>query len=95
MNDMDMVTRFYETLEKILLRCGLVGMVFVTVWFLLIFISGQYIHHIHSMFFEISWNEFQLMMYCGMGLMKITIFMLFLLPWVATRMVMRNSGKQL
>lgn len=76
--------------EGVLLRCVILGVVVLIIWFLFFLVAGGLIYDVHgSMFKEITVRQFQVIHYCGMGLTKLFIFVFFLIPYVA----MRWTGK--
>ncbi len=76
--------------EGVLLRCFVLGFVVLIVWFLFFLVAGELIHDVHgSMFKQITGRQFQVIHYCGMGLLKLFIFVFFLFPYIA----MRWTGK--
>jgi hypothetical protein len=40
--------------------------------------------------FGLSKHEMDLIFYCGMGLLKLVVIVLFFFPWVAIRLVLRK-----
>lgn len=76
--------------EGVLLRCLVLGFVVLIIWFLFIVTAGGLAYDIHGgLFKEITVHQFQVIHYCGMGLLKLFIFVFFLVPYVA----MRWTGK--
>ena len=41
--------------------------------------------------FHLSRHEFDLIYYCGMGLVKLGALLIFFVPWIAVRLVLRGS----
>ncbi|WP_108651465.1 DUF6868 family protein [Dongshaea marina] len=71
-----------------MLLCGFViCFVILWVWLLAITLAGDWIYQIHCRFFRLSREQFDLIHYCGMGLFKMVAFLLFLVPWLATLIV--------
>ena len=77
--------------EGVLLRCFILGFVVLMIWFVFFVLLGPgFIHDVHrSMFNQITRRQFQVIHYCGMGLLKLFIFVFFLFPYIA----MRWTGK--
>jgi hypothetical protein len=76
--------------ERVLLRCFILGFVVLIIWFLFFLVAGGLIYDVHgSMFKEITVRQFEVIHYCRMGLVKLFIFVFFLVPYVA----MRWTGK--
>ncbi|MBT5018389.1 MAG: hypothetical protein HON04_06540 [Planctomicrobium sp.] len=81
---------FFETLQKVLLRCWIAGFAILLVWFVAILGLSDTILQIHSSMFGITKHEFDLIMYCGMGLWKLILIVCFFLPWLSIKMVNRS-----
>jgi len=91
MSDANVVKDFYDMTARVLIRCFFIGMLFMLPWFLIIMVAGEWAHSIHKIWFEITWHEFQVMNYCALGLFKISLFVFFLLPYIAIRLAQRNK----
>jgi len=83
-----MDTRF---IEGVLLRCFIYGFVLLLVWFVLFLAAGGGMYDFHSAMFEITEHEFNVINYCGMGLLKILVFVGFLIPYIAIRLTARKQ----
>jgi hypothetical protein len=76
--------------EGVLLRCFILGFVVLIIWFLFFLVADGLIYDVHGgLFKQITERQFQVIHYCGMGLLKLFIFVFFLVPYVA----MRWTGK--
>jgi hypothetical protein len=78
-----------ETIEKITIRCFVLGIVFVMIWFLFC-VSGDWVYEIHSKWFELSKHEFAVIHYSGLMFAKVCVFLFFLLPYIACK----SCGKE-
>ena len=79
--------------ERVLLRCVILGTVVLIVWFLFFLVADELIYDVHGSFFgQITVRQFQVIHYCGMGLTKICVFVFFLFPYVAIRWANKNQG---
>lgn len=85
--------RVLDTVARALMYCFAGGVVLVLTWFLLYVALGDWIHSMHSMWFPMSREQFTLILYGGMALTKVLNFMLFLIPWVALRIALRQSRR--
>ena len=81
----------------IFLWCFVIAFVFLLFWFCIFIcpVSGDWAYSIHSRWIELERHEFDLLNYCGMGLFKMLSFVLFLLPYIAIRLVVRRARKDL
>ncbi len=83
-----MDTRF---IEGVLLRCFIYGFVLLLFWFVLFLAAGGWMYDFHSAMFDITLHEFNVINYCGMGLLKILVFVGFLIPYIAVRLTARKQ----
>ena len=81
-------SEFFETLSKVLLRCWIFGFLFVTFWFAMYMLAGEFLYQVHGNWFGMTRHEIDLIFYCGMGLLKIFVITFFLIPWLAIRLVL-------
>jgi len=80
-----------DAVARVLIRCFLFCLIVLLWWAAMYLILGDLVHDIHSTMFELSWHEFVLVNYCGLGLLKILSSVLFLFPWIAIRLVLRQT----
>jgi hypothetical protein len=81
-----------ETTANILIRCALIGWGILIFWIIMILAGGGWIFDFHHQFFDITRHEFDVIMYCGMGLLKLFVFFCFLMPYIAIRMVLGRES---
>lgn len=73
-------------IERVLLRCVILGVAVLIVWFVFFLVADGLIYSVHGHFFsEITKRQFQVIHYCGMGLTKLFVAVFFLFPYVAIR----------
>ena len=72
-------------LTGVLLRCTLYGFALLFVWFGAFMLLGDRILAIHQSMFDVTRHEFDVMNYCGLGLVKMFVVMVFLVPYLAIR----------
>ena len=80
-----------EVLSSILIRCFVISVVFITLWFIFFLLGGDAGHTIHAKLFQISRHEYDLLNYYGMAFVKVCNFLFFLFPYIAIRMVLRRK----
>jgi hypothetical protein len=86
MNDTDEVLK---TISQILGRCVLIGLLLVIIWFI-VFIGARDFIDRQGQWFGLTSHEVGLMAYGGMGLAKLLIYIFFLSPYIAIRLVLRK-----
>ncbi len=62
------------------------------IWFVGYLVGGNFAFRIHATMFEIDRREFDLIMYCGMALLKFAAVIFFLIPYVALKIVAKHVG---
>lgn len=82
---------FFDTLAKVLLRCWIISFGLGVFSFFIFMLTGEIIDDIHGKMFGLTPHELDLIIYCGLGLFKLFVFIFFLFPWIAIRMVLRKS----
>ena len=80
-----------ETFEKITIRCFVIGMVVVFIWFLLCVATGNAMYELHSDWFGIYDYHVKLIHYGGLMFMKICCFVFFLIPYIACKWAGKKS----
>jgi len=80
-----------ETIEKLTIRCFLIGMLFMLIWFYMFLAAGDWMYGIHSQWFALSKHEFAVVHYCGIAFVKICIFLFFLVPYIACKLCRKKS----
>ena len=72
--------------ERVLLRCFILGLVVLIVWFLFFLLADELIYDVHGgLFKEITARQFQVIHYCGMGLLKLFVSVFFFIPYISMR----------
>jgi hypothetical protein len=71
------------TLQSWLGWSALLNMAVLLIWWLMILLAADWIYRFHSRWFTMSRETFDAMHYGGMGLYKIAIYLLFVIPWLA------------
>jgi hypothetical protein len=87
----DQTTELLEAVSKILLRCWILGFLLLMIWFGIFMLAPTVIYSLHGSMFGLSPQGINLIHYCGMGLFKIFVLILFLLPWMSIRMVLKKA----
>ena len=77
-----------KLLAGVLARCFFIGFVLLMLWLMLYMFCGTWAYQIHTKWFSLSYEHFGFVMYCGMMALKLTLFFLFGIPWLAIRMTL-------
>ena len=80
-----------EILARILIRCFIGGILFLITWFIGFTFFGDCIYELHSKWFLMPRQTFNAIHYAGMAFIKILLIVLFLLPYIAIRLVSKRK----
>ena len=72
-----------ETVRSALLRCALINYAILLVWFLVFILAHDWIYLLHSRWFHLSVEQFDMLHYAGMSIFKIGIILFNLVPYIA------------
>ena len=81
---------FLDTLGKILLRCSIFGFLLLLLWFGIFMLAGDLIYRLHGTMFGLSGHDLNVIHYCGMTFVKLSVILFFFFPWLAIRLVLRK-----
>ncbi len=91
MNNQSEVDNFLKAIAGVLIRSFILGIVVLMVWFLFLVLIDDLAYSIHSTWFDMTKQQFDLLWYGGMGLIKIFLFFFFLFPYIGIRMVLAKK----
>ena len=81
-----------ESLAKVLIRCFWMGMAFLIFWFVWFLVAGQWAFEFHQQWLSWTRHEFDLLNIYGMTFLKVAVFVGFLFPYFAIRLVLRGAS---
>ena len=84
-------TAFLETLASVLLRCWIINMLLLLFSCAIFISTGDLIDRVHGRTFGLTPHELDLIIYCGLALHKIMVIVLFFIPWLSIRLVVRKA----
>ena len=76
-----------QTVKDVLIWCAVIEMGLLLWWFVFYRCFRDWIHRFHGRWFRLSPEQFDAIHYGGMALLKLGMFMLHLVPWVALEIV--------
>ncbi len=79
-----------RVLSKILFWCFVLGFLSLFLWFAVYITAADFIFGVHGDMFNLTRHDFDIMSYYGMTYVKGTIFILFLVPYIAVRLVLKS-----
>ena len=81
-----------DAVAKVLLRCFVLGYLFLLLWLGGYLVAGDFIYRLNSRLFGVTQHEMNLMHFFGMALVKLILFVFFLFPYVSIRLVLRSRA---
>jgi hypothetical protein len=78
-----------DTIAKVLLRCTLLGLLFLLIWVAAYFLASDVIYR-QARWFDLTQHEVDVIHYCGMGFVKGFVLLFFLFPYIGIRLVLRK-----
>ena len=82
----------FNTLAKVLFWCFVFGFLLLLLSFVILATAGDWVHQIHSKWFDVTRHEFDLICYCVLAIAKTYVVLFFLVPWAAIRLVLRGTA---
>jgi hypothetical protein len=82
---------FLTKLADILLWCFLLSIILSIIWFVFFLIVGDWAYRMHSTWFQLSQHEFVMVNYYGLAFVKLMVFLFFLIPYLAIKIVLRKK----
>ena len=79
-----------EVTSQVLIRCVVMGIVSLFIWWGALAFMGDLAYSVHSKFIPITRPQFDVMHYAGMLTTKAVVSLLFLFPYIAIRLVIRK-----
>ena len=83
-----------EVVGSVLIRALVVGMGLLVIWFVLSLCCTDFILSVHGPMYGVTKEQFLLISYVGMGLMKVFLLLGFLAPYVAIRWVLAGESEK-
>ncbi len=82
-----------DSIAKVLIRCFWMVMALLMAWFLFYLTGGDWAYGFHrEIWFDLTRHEFALLNLYGLTFLKLSAFGLFLVPYIAIRMVLRQTS---
>ncbi len=85
----DATRDFFKTLERMLLRGWILGLVMLLIW--VAALASQVIHQFHGPMLGLSDHELDLIHYCGIGLLKMLVIAFLFIPWLSVKLVLKSA----
>jgi uncharacterized protein DUF6868 len=79
-----------DIVRKLLLWCAVINYGILLVWFLFFILGHDWMYLLHTRWFRLSVEQFDMLHYAGMSVFKIGILLLNVVPWFALHIVPRG-----
>ena len=79
-----------ESVRRALLWCAVINYGILVIWFLFFMLAHDWIYLLHSRWFHMSVEQFDMLHYAGMAIYKIGVLLLNLVPFIVLHIVDRN-----
>lgn len=90
MRDSSNANEMLEVMGQVLIRCFVMGLLVLFFWLGALTLAGDLAYSIHAKIVPISREQFYLINYAGGLMTKATVFVLFLFPYIAIRLVLKK-----
>ena len=77
-----------RTVARVLKWCVLLSGAILLLWFCMLAFAGEWVYRMHSQFIPVSREHVAFVHYGGLALFKGAVLVLFLVPYVAIRIVL-------
>ena len=81
------IDELLDALAKVLIRSFIGGFIILLFCVFIMLAGDDFVYKIHSQWFDISKQQFDLLWYAGITLFKTFIFVFFLIPYIAIRLI--------
>ena len=87
MSNLNNANEMLEVTGQVLIRCFVMGLIVLFFWLGALMLAGDLAYSVHAKIVPISREQFYLINYAGGLMTKATVFILFLFPYIAIRLV--------
>jgi len=81
-----------EVVSQVLIRCVVMGVVVLFIWWAFLLFAGDLTYAVHSFTAPISRSQFDVIHYVGMLSTKAAVSLLFFFPYIAIRLVIKKRA---
>ena len=94
MSEQNSVDNMLDAIAGVLIRCFVIGIVFLTIWVVLVMGLPDWAWQMHGEFFDLSREQVALVHYAGLLVTKAGIFGLFLFPYIGIKLVLGKRDRR-
>ena len=93
MSNLNNANEMLGVIGQVLIRCFVMGLLVLLFWLGALALGGDLAYSVHAKIVPISREQFYVIHYAGGLMTKATVFFLFLFPYIAIRLVIRNRQR--
>ena len=93
MSNTNTVDEVLEVVAQIMIRCTVMGVVVLLIWWGALELFGDLAYSVHSRVAPLSRQQFDIIHYAGILMTKSAVSLLFFLPYIAIRLVIKKRKK--
>ena len=94
MSKSNTVDEVLEVVAQVLIRCTVIGIIVLTIWWGALELFGDFAYSVHSRIAPMSRQQFDIIQYVGMLMTKAGVSLLFFFPYIAIRLVIKKRKRQ-
>ena len=80
-----------ELTAQVLGRCFVGGVFLLLVWFGVFLCATDWLYATNARWFSVTREQFVLVNFCGIAAAKIFVYLVFLIPYICVRLVLRRN----
>lgn len=92
---MKTIDEVLEVIGQILIRCTVMGVIVLLIWWGSLALFGDLAYSVHSKIVPITRQQFDVIHYAGMLMTKAAVALLFFFPFIAIKLVVKKRKEQL
>lgn len=94
MSEQNSVENILDAIAGVLITCFVIGIVFLTIWVVIVMGMPDWAWQMHGKFFQLSREQVALVHYAGLLITKVGIFGLFLFPCIGIKLALRKRNRR-
>ena len=91
MNEHGSCCNAFEMAAQVLIRCFVGGVLLLLIWFGALLLAPDWLFAVNTRWFALTREQFVLVNYCGIAAAKIFVYVVFLIPYISVRLVLRKN----
>jgi hypothetical protein len=76
-----------QLLQPFFMWCSIINVGLLLIMFVILTQAKGWVHKTHSRWFNISKENFDLVLYCFLGLYKLLVWVFCIIPWIALSII--------